>query len=502
MISVIIVSCNSGTLLLECVQSVLESTCALEVIVSDNDSVDCSIEALQELASREPRLCVIRNGANLGFGRGNNVALSRARGEHVLFLNPDCILGEDTLSRMAAALERHPDAGMAGCLIRNPDGSEQAGCRRRMPTPFAVEAISGAIMLVRTAALKQVGAFDEACFMHGENLDLCPRFRRAGWEILFVPDVEVVRFKGRSSRRTDDAGFAGLRTFVGECREEVWVFGASSLVGRYLLPRLVAAGYCVRAFGRDPAAGKAVDSTKLFWHRFDFDGATPLPADGRPAVAIHLAPLRLLPGQLDPLAARGMKRLIGFGSTSRFTKRGSENAKERRLVADLEAAEQEIESRCGRLGVRWAVFRPTLIYSLGHDRNVSVLAGFIRRFRFFPMPGEGSGLRQPIHADDLAAACVALLNTGEGWNQAYNLSGSQVLSYRAMVEAIFAKLGLRARIVPFSRNWWRALLWLARLMPAYRDINIEMIGRVNADMCFGHEAAARNFGFAPRKFDL
>lgn len=583
MISVVIVSYNSGTLLLECVQSVLGSTCALEVIVADNGSVDCSIEALQALAGREPRLHVIHNGANLGFGRGNNVALAQARGEYVLFLNPDCILDEDTLSRMIAAMECHPNAGMAGCLIRNSDGTEQAGCRRLILTPrralgrmfaphrpecppagspaactalpgspVAVEAISGAFMLVRTAVLQQVGSFDEAYFMHWEDVDLCLRFRQAGSEILFVPDVEIVHFKGRSSDqrpvfvewhkhrglirffrkhyfrsypavayapvvlailihflvrvalwrvRTDArADFVAPRTFPGTCGEEVWVFGASSLVGRHLLPRLVAAGYCVRAFSRDPAKGRAVDSTKLHWHRFDFDGATPLPANGRPDAVIHLAPLRLLPGQIEALAARGMQRLIGFGSTSRFTKRGSQNAKERRLVADLEAAEQEIESRCGRLGVRWSVFRPTLIYSLGYDRNVSVLAGFIRRFGFFPMPGRGSGLRQPIHADDLATACVSLLASSAGWNQAYNLSGSQVLTYRSMVEAIFARLGLRARVVSFSQHWWRALLWFARLMPAYRDINMEMIGRVNADMCFDHDEATRNFGFSPRRF--
>lgn len=584
MVSIIIVSHNSGTLLLECVQSVLGSTHAVEVIVSDNGSVDCSIEALEALARREPRLTVLRNGANLGFGRGNNAALSRVRGEYVLFLNPDCIVGEDTLTRMVAFLERHPRAGMAGCLIRNPDGTEQAGCRRQVPTPrraltrmwsphrqddrrppggpaaaplpespVAVEAISGAFMLVRTAVLQQVGSFDEAYFMHWEDLDLCLRFRQAGWEVLFVPAVEIVHFKGRSSsqrpffvewhkhlglirffrkfyfnayplwlysfvalailchfavraallkmRSGNDVDFDEPRMFLGSCEKEAWVFGASSLVGRCLLPRLVAAGYCVRAFSRDPAAGKAVDSTRLKWHRFDLDAATALPEVGRPDVVLHLAPLWLLPAHLEALAARGMKQLIAFGSTSRFTKRDSSNPKERRLVAAFETAEREIEDNCTRLGTRWAIFRPTLIYSLGYDRNISVLASFIRRFRFFPLPGSGSGLRQPVHADDLAAACTDLLRTPGGWNQAYNLSGGQVLRYRAMVEAIFAKLGLRACVVCFSRAWWRPLLALARLMPAYRGITMEIIGRVNIDMCFDHDEATRNFGFSARKFE-
>ena len=585
-VSVIIVSYNSGTLLLECVQSALCSSLPVEVIVSDNGSVDCSIEALEELAGREPRLVVCRNGANLGFAKGNNAVLPRARGAYVLFLNPDCIVGRDTLADMMAVMEAHPQAGMAGCLIRNPDGSEQAGCRREIPTPrralvkllptvlsdtprsdnllsaldplpdvpTPVEAISGAFILARRHVLEQVGSFDEAYFMHWEDLDLCLRTRLAGWDILFVPKVEIVHFKGRSSnqrpvfvewhkhvglfrffrkyyyksslapihwalaiavvahflwrlvqmRRQAIApqDFTRPRGFYASCPKEVWVFGATSLVGRFLLPRLVAAGYCVRAFSRDPAEARAEDSMQLLWQAYDFGGRVALPEPGRPDIVIHLAPLRLLPGQIEALAARGMRHLIGFGSTSRFTKRDSRDPKERDLVADLEQAEREIETSCARLGVRWAIFRPTLIYSLGYDRNITVLSGFIRRFGFFPLPGTGSGLRQPVHADDLAKACIALLGNESGWNQGYNLSGNQVLTYRAMVEGIFHRLGLRQRVVSFSRAWWHPMLMLARVLPAYRSINMEMIDRVNADMCFGHDEATRNFGFSPRGFDL
>ena len=585
-VSIIIVSYNSGTLLLECVQSALCSSVPVEVIVSDNGSVDCSIEALEELATREPRLVICRNGANLGFAKGNNAVLPRARGAYVLFLNPDCIVGRDTLADMVAVMEAHPKAGMAGCLIRNPDGTEQAGCRREIPTPrralakllpfvlsdaprsdhllsaldplpdvpVPVEAISGAFILARRSVLEHVGSFDESYFMHWEDLDLCLRTRLAGWDILFVPNVEIVHFKGRSSNQRPvfvewhkhvglfrffrkyyyqsslalthwalaiavgahflfrllqmrkqaiaPPDFTRMRSFYATCPREVWVFGATSLVGRFLLPRLVAAGYCVRAFSRDPAAARAEDSMQLLWHSHDFGGPVSLPTSGRPDIVIQLAPLRLLPGQIEALAACGMRHLIGFGSTSRFTKRDSGDPGERGLVADLENAEREIEASCSRLGVRWAIFRPTLIYSLGYDKNISVLSGFIRRFGFFPMPGKGSGLRQPVHADDLAKACIALLGNESGWNQGYNLSGNQVLSYRTMVEGIFHKLGLRRRVVSVSRAWWGPMLMLARVLPAYRRINMEMIDRVNADMCFGHDEATRNFGFSPRGFDL
>jgi nucleoside-diphosphate-sugar epimerase len=409
-------------------------------------------------------------------------------------------------------------------------------------------------MLVRRDVLDKLGGFDEMYFMHWEDLDLCLRTRLAGWDVLFVPGVEVVHFKGRSSsqrpvfvewhkhislfkffrkffyqsspallhlalgiaivghfltrivitrlRTIGPRDFAQAPDFACVCPQEIWVFGATSQVGRFLLPRLVANGYCVRAFSRDPSAAQAQDSMRLIWQAHEFGGALPLPATGRPDIVIHLARLRLLPDQIDALAKRGMRQLIAFGSTSRFTKRDSSNPRERDLVADLERAEREIETACGRLGIRWAIFRPTLIYSPGHDHNLSMLSKFIRRFGFFPLPGSGSGLRQPVHADDLAQACVSLLGARQGWNQAYNLSGGQVLAYRAMVEEIFHKLGLRSRFVSLSRGWWLFLLMLARMLPAYRNVTMDMIGRVNTDMCFAHDEAARNFGFSPRGLDL
>jgi GT2 family glycosyltransferase/nucleoside-diphosphate-sugar epimerase len=572
-VSIVIVSYNSSALLIECVQAALASTLPVEVIVSDNGSTDGSVEPLEDLARAEPRLRVLRNGGNLGFARGNAAVLAHAGGDHVLFLNPDCLVRPDTLARMVATLAEHPEAGMAGCLIRNPDGSEEPSDRRRMPTPggllrqvlgrecgvlpplpaapCAVEAISGAFMLVRREALARVGSFDPAYFMHWEDVDLCQRFHLAGYRILFVPDVEVLHFKGRSSRRQPlrvewhkhagliryfrkfhfprlplplfapvalavalrflaraaaqrfrrpPLGVADAQPLVAAGPGEVWVFGASSLVGRLLLPRLVAAGYQVRAFCTDPAAIGAADSPRLTWHGQRLSGPPVLLPGARPEALIHLAPLPLLPPWIEALATAGLGRVIAFGSTSRYTKQASADPAERRLATDLAAAEDAVAAACDRLGVRWAVFRPTMIYCLGHERNVTLLAAFIRRFRFFPMPGAGTGRRQPVHADDLARACVSLLASSGGWNQAYNLSGGEVLSYRAMVEAIFRKLGLPPRIVRLPDGLLRAGLALVRLLPAYRNVNRQMLDRVNVDMCFDHDDATRNFGFEPRAF--
>jgi len=219
--------------LIDCVGAALQSSVQVEVLVSDNGSHDGSIELLEKEV-RDDRLYIHRNSANLGFSAANNRMIPRASGDFLLFLNPDCLIRPDTLEYMCRQMDEHPEAGMSGCLILNSDGSEQAGCRRRVPTPWRtlvrvfhlgrlfpnhekfedialsqqplpespvnLEAISGAFMLVRRTALEQVGMLDEDYFLHCEDLDWCMRFRMKGWKILFVPNADVVHEKGSCSK--------------------------------------------------------------------------------------------------------------------------------------------------------------------------------------------------------------------------------------------------------------------------------------------------------------
>jgi GT2 family glycosyltransferase len=229
-IDLIIVNFNSGEHLSRCVESVLASTIPVRVFVIDNHSTDRSLFLLKNTVGVDPRLHIIENKENMGFARANNYVLSMTKGDYILFLNPDCIIKPDTLECMLAIMESHPDVGIAGCLIRNPDGSEQAGSRRYIPTPLRsmirvlklsklfhkysrfgilnlagqplpdrpvpMEAISGAFMFVRRKAMEQVGPMDDKYFMHCEDLDWCMRFCMHGWKILFVPEVEIIHTKG------------------------------------------------------------------------------------------------------------------------------------------------------------------------------------------------------------------------------------------------------------------------------------------------------------------
>jgi len=234
LVSVIIVNFNGGPLLLEAITAALASDVPLELFISDNGSTDGSLNAVYQAFGKDQRIHIISNGSNLGFSRANNIALKQAKGHYVLLLNPDCIIQPDTISKMLDVMDANPDAGMAGCLIRNPDGSEQPGCRRAVPTPWRslvrvlhlnkffpnhprfrtfllhqdplppmpepVEAISGAFMMVRRDAMNPVGLLDESYFMHCEDIDWCMRFRQNGWEVLFVPSIDVLHYKGSCSK--------------------------------------------------------------------------------------------------------------------------------------------------------------------------------------------------------------------------------------------------------------------------------------------------------------
>ena len=230
--SVIIVACDSGTLLGECVASVLSSSAPVEVIVSDNASRDGSIAALESRWVGDVRLHVQRNGANLGFAAGCNRAAAQARGDVLLFLNPDCRMQAGTLAQLRA----HVDActGVLGANIVDAQGKPEVASRRRDPllrralmtaTGLArfeahwpalaganlparadapplenVEAVSGALMLVPRAAYDRVVGFDEGYFLHFEDIDLCRRLRDAGLRVACANDVRVVHMKGTSSR--------------------------------------------------------------------------------------------------------------------------------------------------------------------------------------------------------------------------------------------------------------------------------------------------------------
>lgn len=225
--SIIIINYNAGIHLRECVQT-LPSTS--NVIIVDNASHDNSLSLVEAL--QLPNIHIIRNDKNLGFAAACNIGAKSSTTDLLLFLNPDCRLEPNTIDELVTALNSAPDIGMVGGLLLNPDETEQAGGRRSVPTPWrsfsrafglsklfprffkdfnlhesplpqepiSVEAISGACMLMKRSTFEQLGRWDDKYFLHCEDLDLCMRYRDAGYRILFVPNARLIHYKGICSQ--------------------------------------------------------------------------------------------------------------------------------------------------------------------------------------------------------------------------------------------------------------------------------------------------------------
>ena len=277
------------------------------------------------------------------------------------------------------------------------------------------------------------------------------------------------------------------------------ITGATSIVGQFLLPRLAAAGNEVYAISRKSSSNLVTIHKNIFWHSSDISHPEQLRFPSASAL-VHLAPLWLLPPLLPILDSLQVRRVIGFGSTSVFSKASSRNPDERRLAANLAEAEETTRKLCVKFGINWTVFRPTLVYDCIRDKNITRIANFIRRFGFFPLLGEAKGLRQPLHADDIANACVLALSRPETFNRAYNLSGGETLTYRQMVAKIFHSLGRPERFLSVPEWVFNGAIRIVRLLPGKQGLNPEMVTRMNTDLCFNHAEATRDFGFSPRLF--
>ena len=272
----------------------------------------------------------------------------------------------------------------------------------------------------------------------------------------------------------------------------VLVLGATSLIGGFLTARLTAASV---AFIEVSRRAPRLDRRWLQADLGDPDLASKLPAL---ETVYSLSPIWLLPAALPALKAAGMKRLIAFSSTSRFTKLESPESAERSVARALADGEAQVSAYCAGHGVAWTILRPTLIYAEGHDGNVSRLAALIRRFGWLPISGRGDGLRQPVHADDLAAGAILAAHSAAARDKAYDLPGGETLTYRQMVERIFESLQHPPRILALPPALWRAAFILAR--PLLSGATAAMGLRMAKDLAFDGGPAARDFGWAARDF--
>lgn len=239
-LSVIIVNYNVKYYLDQCISSVLRAFVLMhtpaEIIVVDNHSADGSVDYLEKRYPQMlyPMVRFVRSAHNLGFARANNIAIRQSRGEYVLLLNPDTIVGEDALKASVDFMDAHEDAGAVGVRMLGAQGRRAMESRRGLPTPMVsffkmlgfcnrwphhrlfgryymgylpwdepcqIEVVSGAYCMLRRKALDEVGLLDEDFFMYGEDIDLSYRVLKGGYHNYYLP-VDILHYKGESTQKS------------------------------------------------------------------------------------------------------------------------------------------------------------------------------------------------------------------------------------------------------------------------------------------------------------
>ena len=232
-LSVIIVNYNVKYFLEQCLHSVSKAAenVETEIIVIDNHSTD---ESLPYLAPKFQEVRFLKNSANSGFGKACNRGLAEAKGDYILFLNPDTIVAEDSFERCISFFETYPACGALGVKMIDGSGAFLKESKRAFPSPFTslfklfglarvfpksklfsryhlghldkeqnheVDVLAGAYLMVRHGVLQKVGSFDEDFFMYGEDVDLSYRIQQAGYKNYYLADTTIIHFKGESTKR-------------------------------------------------------------------------------------------------------------------------------------------------------------------------------------------------------------------------------------------------------------------------------------------------------------
>ncbi|OGD94930.1 hypothetical protein A3F02_02760 [Candidatus Curtissbacteria bacterium RIFCSPHIGHO2_12_FULL_38_9b] len=230
-LAIVIVSYNTKELLAECLHTLLVASRGIrcEINVIDNNSSDGTVDMIK---TKFPQINLIANLENKGFSKANNQILKKVKSRYALILNPDTIMPPDTLKKMISYMDANLDVAVSTCRVELLNGELDKDCRRHFPSPWRafchfsklsllfkntrifdsyymgyisvkkeheIDSCVGAFMMLRVTALKKVGYFDEDFFFYGEDLDLCWRFKEAGYKIIYNPAVKIIHYKGAAS---------------------------------------------------------------------------------------------------------------------------------------------------------------------------------------------------------------------------------------------------------------------------------------------------------------
>lgn len=279
------------------------------------------------------------------------------------------------------------------------------------------------------------------------------------------------------------------------------VFGATSPTGNEVIHLLEKKGYQVVAFSRSE---KSELDPRCTW--VNLSSASSLEKNQTIIASIthviSVAHIWSFNDILRPLTTCSLEKIVCISSTSIFTKKDSPSVDDIALVNKLEQGEITAQKICAEKNTDLTILRPTIIYGHGTDRNIAEIMRLIRRFHFFPLLGKAEGMRQPIHLEDVSSACVLAALSDQTKNKNYNITGSETLSYKKMIEKIFLAIGKKPVFVHVPVFVIKFLISAIKKIPKYKNWDVEMANRMNQDLVFDSQQAKNDFDFSPRGFVL
>ncbi len=243
-ISVLMVSFMTGPALHESVAAVMADPDIFELVLVDNGSTEAGRQAINRLIVTDDRVRLLQGQGNIGFAKGCNYGATFAKGELLLFLNPDAVIAPGSARRLAECGIQQTAPWIVGGFLRDIEGREQRGSRRRELTPWSafvsftglhklpglrsihmdgevvpdnpedVAVVSGAFMMMSRESFEMVGGFDEEYFLHVEDIDVCRRTRELGGRVIFHPRATVMHYGSTSNVRRQTVEYEKLKGFI------------------------------------------------------------------------------------------------------------------------------------------------------------------------------------------------------------------------------------------------------------------------------------------------
>jgi nucleoside-diphosphate-sugar epimerase len=275
----------------------------------------------------------------------------------------------------------------------------------------------------------------------------------------------------------------------------VLLTGASSQIGVFAIPRLVEAGFRVFAISRKGKPEGYPSFGEVRW----LNESETVQASQSCQYLLSAGPMEIVPKYLAN--ARQLEAAVVFSSSSVESKQESGDPGERVQMQAMLALESKLLQTAQSRSTKLVILRPTLVYGCGLDTNISLLARWVRRFGVIPVNGSATGLRQPVHADDLASVAITAMLKEEPLPHVLSVAGGETLSYTEMVTRIFNALAKPVRLLRLPEWLFVMLVKLIKLFRPGSGINAQMVMRQQLDLVFEDRQARDLLNYNPRPFE-